>query len=132
MGIEIFHNNKLIFRDQGKWLHPLFKAGDYLAETAGRLENEYPIAELFLKDTVIGRAAALLIVNLGIKKCHGDLMSRKALPIFKKFGVTCSWDRMIDAIECKTEDIFSENDSPAKAEVLLRARAENSVKQKEE
>lgn len=89
--------DEVIFSSDGKWLHPLFELEDFLKE------HEYNPAELFLEDKIIGRGAAVLIARLGIRKCHGRLVSRKAFLVTQREGLEISWDTLVDALECQTE-----------------------------
>jgi len=88
---------EIIFTSEGKWLYPLFELEDFLKD------HEYNPAKLILEDKIIGRGAAVLIARLGIRKCHGRLVSRKAFLVSEREGLEISWDELVDSIECQTE-----------------------------
>jgi len=61
-------NDQTVFTSDQHWLYPLFELEDYLKKS--EIDAEY----LFLKDKIAGKAAACLIVFLGIKRCHIELL----------------------------------------------------------
>ncbi|MBI9103180.1 MAG: DUF1893 domain-containing protein [Spirochaetales bacterium] len=128
MGVQIFCNEKLIFEDNGKWLHPLFKVDTFLKTELSTKKTPFQVEDLFLKDTVIGKAAALMIIHMGFRKCHGNLMSRLAKNTFEDFGVESTSDELIEAIECRTEVLLANINSPAEAWRMLKERADKAVK----
>ena len=90
----------IIFRNNGKWLHPLLEMGDYL-ETLSE-----PSSGLLLHDKIAGLAAASIITRLGIKCCHIDLVSKLAMARFEKYDVQCSYTEIVERIDCQTERIL--------------------------
>ena len=117
MNLEVFDGEELIFEDNGSWLHPLFKLEEFLNK------NNLLTEGLFLKDKVIGRGAAVIIVKLGIKRCHGKLVSKRALPILKENQVEITWDKLINRIDCKTEELITTDLSISAAYNMLLRRA---------
>lgn len=110
-------NEKVIFTSDQHWLHPLFELEDFLKK-----EN-LPTDDLILCDKIAGKAAACLIVRLGIRKCHIELMSERAIPVFKASGIDYSFDHIVEHIQCRTEDLISDNLTIDEAWLFLRKRA---------
>jgi ABC-type Mn2+/Zn2+ transport system ATPase subunit len=106
-----------IFSSRGKWLHPLFDLGEFLSA------NQYPISELSLNDKIAGKAAAFLIVRLGIPNVHIHLISEGALAVFNRFNLDVSFDEKVPAIQCKTEEIVSSEMDVDEVWQMLRRRA---------
>jgi ABC-type Mn2+/Zn2+ transport system ATPase subunit len=106
-----------IFSSSSKWLYPLFEFEDFL--TAKRYNPE----ELLLTDKIAGKAAAFLIVRLGIKKAHIHLISEGALSVFNRFGIQITYDQMVPRIVCKTEEIVKDSDNVDTVWQMLRRRA---------
>ncbi len=113
----VSRNDKVVFTSDEHWLHPLFELEDFLAK-----EN-IPANELFLRDKIAGKAAACLIVRLGIRRCHIELLSERALPVFKSNGIEFSFDQIVEHIQCRTEDLISDKMSIDEAWLFLRKRA---------
>ena len=111
------HKDDIFFTSDSHWLYPLFELSDFMSK------NEIPASELFLQDKIAGKAAACIIVYLGIKTCHIELLSKRAIPIFKKAGVSITYDKVVDNIFCSTEALITDNTSIDDAWLFLRKRA---------
>ena len=113
----IWHNESTIFTSDSHWLHPLFEFDDFLSK------NKFAISELFLQDKIAGKAAACMIVRLGIKKCHIELISARAIPVFERAGVDYAYDSIVEQIDCRTEYLISDDMSVDEVWLFLRKRA---------
>lgn len=110
-------NDQTVFTSDQHWLYPLFELEDYLKQ------SEIGANDLFLKDKIAGKAAACLIVFLGIKRCHIELLSERAIPVFKANGIEFTYDNLVDHIQCRTEDLITDKMNIADAYLFLRKRA---------
>lgn len=119
-----------IYMSRGKWLHPLFELLDLLESgpLAGSTVDPNPrraidaAGELFLRDRVIGKAAAFLILRAGIRHAWADLVSDGALAVFAANGASLGGDERVPAIDCMTEELLRSVDDPDRAWTLLSAR----------
>ncbi|MDR2680248.1 MAG: DUF1893 domain-containing protein [Tannerella sp.] len=109
--------NNVVFTSDAHWLHPLFELYDFLRK------KQLPAGELFLHDKIAGKAAACMIVYLGIKKCRIELISKRAMPVFERAGVEYSYDRAVEHIDCRTEYLIDDDMSVEDAWLFLRKRA---------
>jgi hypothetical protein len=57
-------------------------------------------------DKVIGKAAAYLYVLLGVAYVYAGVISKPALDVFDKYGITCQFGQLVDAIENRTKTGF--------------------------
>jgi len=110
---------KVLFSSSKKWLHPLFELEEFLAaheKGGGKDCRTFEFhgglcassSDLFLRDRVIGRAAAFLIARIGIRRVETDILSRLALPLFKANSVSVETIDIVDAISCVTEDLLKD------------------------
>ncbi len=111
------HHDKVIFTSNQHWLYPLFELEDFLKQ------HPFDTGELFLRDKIAGRAAACLMVNLGIKQCHIDLISKHAVTVFEKHGIAFTYDQMVEQIQCRTETLITSDMEIADTYLFLRKRA---------
>jgi len=119
-----------LYSSRGKWLHPLFDLLDLLEPQAPGGAIEDPVlrraveaaGELFLRDRVIGTAAAFLILRAGIRHAWADLVSDGALAVFKANGASLGGGEHVAAIGCMTEELLRGVDNPEVAWELLSAR----------
>lgn len=108
---------RLVFEHRGKWLHPLFEVLEFLEG-----QTELDPGTLVLRDRIIGRGAAFLIVGSGIRRIHGELLSQRALDLFVLRGLVVSYSRLVERIDCMTEDLLAEVEDGAEARGILNER----------
>ena len=114
--IVLFQGNRT-FSSFGKWLYPLFDLEDYL--------HEHPLdmSQVEIRDKVIGKAAALMIVRLGAGRVYGETISDLGVTVFEAAGLPYSYGQRVPRIACKTEEILAEVDDPEEAYRILCQRA---------
>ena len=117
MNLSVSHHNEIIFSNDGHWLHPLFALMDFLDSA------DYSPSELFLTDKLIGRGAAVLIHRMGIRRCHGLTVSSRGLSYFNRMDVECSYDNLVETLDCQTELILTDDVSSEEAYAELSRRA---------
>ena len=126
--LKIFNGNTLIFSSESKWLHPIFEFEDFLREK-DKNTNGLPYSQMLnltAHDSAIGKAAAVLLVRLGIRKMHGDLVSSLAVDYVEKtLGPSCiTYDKLVDRLMCQTESILDPLTDVDEMYYILRKRAD--------
>ena len=126
--LNIYNGNTLLFTSQSKWLHPIFEFEDFLKEEDQK-SDALPCTEMLnltAHDSAIGKAAAVLLVRLGIKKMHGDLVSSLAVDyVTKTLGKDCiTYDKLVDRLMCQTENILDSLTDVDEMYYILRQRAD--------
>ena len=111
--LEVFFNDELIFCSDGKWLHPLFELENFLRQ------QNYPASRLIIKDKIIGRAAALFHVKLGLKIIKAGMMSELGKEIFDHFQIEYEYENLVTRIECRTEEILKNEFDPEHAYFII-------------
>jgi hypothetical protein len=106
-----------VFFSAGKWLHPLFELEDFLPSSG--LDR----SSLLLRDRIVGRAAALLIVRLGIRRLHAQILSRPGKEVLEAHRVEHTWGELVERIACQTEAALADVEDPEAAYTWLRQRA---------
>ena len=101
----------------GKWLYPLFELESFF------MGSDYSLSEILVRDKVIGRAAALLLVRMGVRKVEAGVLSRLGEEVFRTHGIEYSTGEMVDRILCQTEDILKTESDPETAYRVIRERA---------
>ncbi len=117
ISLQLVIDSRVVFESRGKWLHPLFDLEDYLQA------HPTKIAQGEIRDKVIGKAAALLILRLGPGKVHGEVMSDLAIEVFERAELPFSYNEKVERIACKTEVLLKEIDDPDLAYEILEERA---------
>ena len=114
--LELRVGGEVVFTSSGKWLHPLFE----LSEFVGRSGIDAAGGEL--RDKVVGRGSAFLIVRLGIRRVHAVLLSRLGKDVLDRAGVALGWDTLVDRIACATEGLLEGVSDADEAYRILSAR----------
>lgn len=115
--LEVFLQNQLIFHSNRSWLHPLFELEVFLQE------HEYNPAELLVKDKIVGKAAALLMIYLNIGRIEAQLLSEVAKDTLAHFKIPFTYSKLVDRIKCRTEELLLNEFDVNKAYRLLWERA---------
>lgn len=115
--LEVHAGETLIFYSDGKWLHPLLELECFLTE------NDYDPATLTVRDKIIGRAAALLLVRLGIRTVHAGMLSELGQEVLRHFDVAFDYEALVPRVACQTEILLGSELDPDKAHALILERA---------
>lgn len=85
------------------------------------------ISNYSVADKVVGKAAALLYVTLGVKIIWVGVISKPAAKVFEKHGVEYWYDTLTDAIInrngdgfCPMETVVMDIDSPEEALIAIK------------
>jgi hypothetical protein len=98
--LEFLVGGQVLFSSTGRWLHPLFELERFLGS------GQVDASRAEIHDKVVGRGSAFLIVRLGIRKAHAGVLSRLGKDVLDQAGAACTWDALVDEIECRTEGIL--------------------------
>lgn len=115
--LRVYKKDTIVFESDRNWIYPLFDL-KRLLDT-----GIHDPAELYLQDKVVGRAAALMIVHLGITEVDAGLLSKLAAEVLDHHRVQYTFDTLVDRIACKTEEILKDEFDPEKAYEILAERA---------
>jgi hypothetical protein len=115
--LTVLHEGTPIFTSHSNWLHPLFELEVYLADHL--IQTEY----LLLQDKIIGKAAALLIHRLGFQTVKAGVLSRLGEAVFQRYGITYTYQQLVERIHCQTEELLATVEEPDEAYRLVKVRA---------
>lgn len=116
--LEVYRGRELVFHHDGRWLHPLFELEAFLQRTC------IDPSVLRVSDKIVGRAAALLLVRLGVGRVEADLMSELARQALSYHGMPHAYRTLVPRIQCKTETLLKDDLDPTRAYECIKARIE--------
>jgi hypothetical protein len=119
--LRAFERDREVFSSCGKWLYPLFELEDYLAASSCRAES------LRVQDKIVGKAAALLLVRLGIRQVKAGVLSRLGRSVLERYRVLYTADEVVERIECRTESLLADVEDPDEAYRVVSLRAGRRV-----
>lgn len=85
----VLYDGKEFIEENGKGLSPLLKL----------IDGKTDLSRFCAADKIIGKAAASLFAMLKIKNVYGEVLSRKAIPILEKYGITYTCGTVTDNIK---------------------------------
>jgi zinc transport system ATP-binding protein len=110
-------DDTILFTTTGRWLYPLFELKAFL-----KMRRDIPVAQCHLHDRLIGKAAALLIVGLGIRSVSTEVLSQLGKEVFLQRNIPIAATTEVDRIACATEELLRDVDDPAEAWRRIRER----------
>ncbi|MFC1654898.1 DUF1893 domain-containing protein, partial [Myxococcota bacterium] len=114
--LQVLHDDRTIFSSFGKWLHPLFELEEWLKT------QDIDPRDLTLCDNIVGKAAALLIVRLEIRRVKAGVLSSLGEGVLEKHQVSYSCAEKVDKVLCRTEQELFEVEDPQEAYRILSER----------
>lgn len=93
--------DKILFEHCGNWLYPLFALEDWLKD------KDFDRSQLLLRDKIIGKAAAVIIVRVRLRCLYGKIVSMGALQLLQHYQLTCDYQQLVPAIGCRTERLIT-------------------------
>ena len=115
--LQVIFQEIIVFSSFGKWLYPLFDLEDHLRE------HSLDMSQVEIRDKVIGKAAALLILRLGTGRVYGETMSDLGIAVFESAGLPYSYGHRVPRISCKTEELLADVNDFEEAYQILCKRA---------
>ncbi len=115
--LEVYWDGEVIFYSDAKWLHPLFELESFL------IQQNFDPASLIVKDKIVGRAAALIEVYLGFKSVRAGMMSELAKEVLDHFQIDYAYEKLVDRIQCRTENLLKNEYDPKKGYELIKVLA---------
>ena len=102
------------------------------------LSDKKDMSEFCAADRIVGRAAAFLYVLLGIKEVYAEVLSKKALPVFEKYGISVFAGTETEEIInrgktgiCPMEKAVENEENPEEARRKTEKTLENLIKNAE-
>ncbi len=117
--LKLFYDSTVIFTSTKKWLYPLFDLEIFLKRFIK--DDKSRLEKLYLEDKIVGKASAFLIVYLGIKRVHANILSNYGKSVFDSYHINYSYEELIDKIACKTENLLTKVKKPEDAYRIIKS-----------
>ena len=118
--LALYRGEAVLFSSGGKWLHPLFELEQFLSSSG------LDAADLRVRDKIVGKAAALLLVRLGLRRVDAGVLSAPARAVLEAHAVRYSFETLVERVACRTEELLRGIDDPQAAYAITRDLAEKS------
>ncbi len=121
--LEVYRDESCIFYSDKNWLYPLLDFKAFLDERHIDVQN------LLVKDAIMGRAAALLLVYLGIRRVFTPTLSKHGQEVLEHFNLEYSYQNLVPEIGCQTEQLLQGVWKPEEAYRLIMERIATQKKE---
>ena len=118
ISLEVLRDGMVVFTSTGKWLHPLLELEVFLKE------SQLEAADLIIHDTIVGRAAAALMIRMGFRTVKSRMMSKCAVDLFERYSIAYCHDVLVEKIACRTEDLITPGMDPEAIYQMVLERAQ--------
>ena len=98
LNLLVFCGGEIVFSSGSRGIMPLIEAIDGL--------DREGLGELVTADRIVGKAAVLLNIHLGVSEVHAMLISAGAKDMLHKYGIFFRFREETDAIKLKDGVIF--------------------------
>jgi hypothetical protein len=115
--LRVRYDGRQVFSSSGKWLHPLFELEEFLSSAS------YPPQGVVVEDKIVGKAAALLLIRMGIRQIKAGVLSELAKAVLERFEVRFTYTTIVERIDCRTESLLADVEDPEQAYRIVKARA---------
>ncbi|MDE6407061.1 MAG: DUF1893 domain-containing protein [Anaeroplasmataceae bacterium] len=62
------------------------------------IESNVDFKDYSVADKIVGKAAAFLYAYLGVKEVYAEVLSKEAIPVFKKYNISFEYNILTDYI----------------------------------
>lgn len=104
--LYLYKNHKVLFSNIGRNLEPLIELNNFISRYVQNREG------LLVHDKVIGKAAAVFLIKINIKKVRADVMSESARVLLEENNVDYQYKKLVPHINNKLESILEEIRDP--------------------
>ncbi len=118
--LRVYAGDTLLFSSNRNWLYPLLDFEIYLQSISDDPRG------MVVYDKVVGKAAALFLIHLGIRQVEAGILSEPAKLAFERYQVRFSYHQLVNRIACKTEESLLNEFDPWAAYELVKTRAKKS------
>lgn len=95
LSLVIAKDNQILLSSQESGVKTLYK----IATSWGELLNNASVA-----DTVVGKAAAMIYVDCGVKEIYAQLISERAIPLLESNNIAFTYDTKVPNIMNKQQN----------------------------
>jgi len=118
--LEVYLSEKIIFYNDGKWLHPLLELEIFLSK------KKCDRSKILVKDKIIGRAAALILIYLGVQNVEAGIISKPGKDALEKHAINYKYIKIVERIQCRTEKMLENEYDPEKAFYIIKQLAKDA------
>ncbi|BCR21855.1 DUF1893 domain-containing protein [Borrelia sp. HM] len=104
--LRLFKEHRILYSNMERGLKPLLEVDNFINKYIQNKEG------LEIYDKVVGKAAAVIIYNIGFQNVHAGVISQVAKDFLESRGIRVSFKRLVEKINDKTENLIESLENP--------------------
>ena len=104
--LRLFKEHRILYSNMERGLKPLLEVDNFINKYIQNKEG------LEIYDKVVGKAAAVIIYNIGFQNVHAGVISQVAKDFLESKGIRVSFKKLVEKINDKTENLIESLENP--------------------
>ncbi|BCR21037.1 DUF1893 domain-containing protein [Borrelia miyamotoi] len=104
--LRLLKEHRILYSNMERGLKPLLEVDNFINKYIQNKEG------LEIYDKVVGKAAAVIIYNIGLQNVHASVISQTAKDFLESKGIKVSFKRLVEKINDKTENLIESLENP--------------------
>ncbi|AHH09504.1 Hypothetical protein BPA_0095400 [Borrelia parkeri SLO] len=104
--LKLFKEHRILYSNMERGLKPLLEVDNFINKYIQNKEG------LEIYDKVVGKAAAVIIYNIGLQNVQAGVISQPAKDFLESRGIRVSFKRLVEKINDKTENLIESLENP--------------------
>nr|ABP88210.1 hypothetical protein [Borrelia lonestari] len=104
--LRLFKEHRILYSNMERGLKPLLEVDNFINKYIQNKEG------LEIYDKVVGKAAAVIIYNIGFQNVHAGVISQVAKDFLESKGIKVSFKRLVEKINDKTDNLIESLENP--------------------
>ncbi|AHE62750.1 DUF1893 domain-containing protein [Borrelia parkeri] len=104
--LKLFKEHRILYSNMERGLKPLLEVDNFINKYIQNKEG------LEIYDKVVGKAAAVIIYNIGLHNVQAGVISQPAKDFLESRGIRVSFKRLVEKINDKTENLIESLENP--------------------
>ncbi|AGT27404.1 DUF1893 domain-containing protein [Borrelia miyamotoi] len=104
--LRLLKEHRILYSNMERGLKPLLEVDNFINKYIQNKEG------LEIYDKVVGKAAAVIIYNIGLQNVHASVISQSAKDFLESKGIKVSFKRLVEKINDKTENLIESLENP--------------------
>ncbi|UPA17915.1 DUF1893 domain-containing protein [Borrelia sp. MN22-0132] len=104
--LKLFKEHRILYSNMERGLKPLLEVDNFINKYIQNKEG------LEIYDKVVGKAAAVIIYNIGLQNVQAGVISQPAKDFLESRGIRVGFKRLVEKINDKTENLIESLENP--------------------
>ncbi|ACH93372.1 MULTISPECIES: DUF1893 domain-containing protein [Borrelia] len=104
--LRLFKEHRILYSNMERGLKPLLEVDNFINKYIQNKEG------LEIYDKIVGKAAAVIIYNIGLQNVQAGVISQPAKDFLESRGIRVSFKKLVERINDKTENLIESLENP--------------------